>query len=303
MKNPILITGSRGFLARHLIGEIKRRDPAARLELWDRGSAPGHVRVDLEDRAHVARRLRKLKPRLIYHLAGSTRALGWDALWASHVGGTVSLLDSLKQLGQKGQVWIAGSSSEYGDAGSGALGENTPLAPVTLYGATKQAQCLAALSYRGQGVNVSVARIFNLVGPGLSAHLSLGSFCRQIARIEAGLEPPRLFVGNLSSRRDYVDVRDAASALAGLATLSNPEPVYHISSGVSYSLKSLLHDLLDMAKLPIAVISDPARLRAGDVRDCRGSHARITKAIGWRPRTPITQSLRDTLQTQRDGLA
>ena len=57
-------------------------------------------------------------------------------------------------------------------------------------------------------------RPFNHFGPGQSEAFVVPAFAMQIARIEAGLSPPVIRVGNLDAQRDFLDVRDVARAYA-----------------------------------------------------------------------------------------
>ncbi len=57
-----------------------------------------------------------------------------------------------------------------------------------------------------------VTRSFNHIGPRQDPSFSTPSFARQIARIEAGLAPAPVLVGNLDARRDLTDVRDTVRA-------------------------------------------------------------------------------------------
>ena len=70
---------------------------------------------------------------------------------------------------------------------------------------------------RDERLDVVIARPFNHVGPRPGARRSrCSSFARQIARIEAGLAPPVIRVGNLDARRDITDVRDVVDAYVRL---------------------------------------------------------------------------------------
>ncbi len=64
-------------------------------------------------------------------------------------------------------------------------------------------------------LEVMVARVFNPIGPGTPATQALGQFASHLA--EAGQEPLELSVGDLDSRRDFIDVRDVARAMVAIA--------------------------------------------------------------------------------------
>jgi len=288
----ILITGARGFLAGPLIARLEGR---ARLFKIGRSAAPGVLRYDLSDPEQARDAVRAARPDEVYHLAGTTRARDWDGMWRAHVSSTVNLLDALSSRGTPVRVVVAGSSGEYGAAGGNRRpDENAPLEPVTLYGSCKLAQTLAALSFARGPVEVVAARIFNVLGPGTPENLAPGAFASQIARIAAGLQPPEVAVGDLSPRRDYVDVRDVAAALELLMRRGNSGECYNVGAGRSTPMRAVLRGLAAAAGVRATEYADPARRRRSELRDLAADTRKI-RTLGWAPRIPLARSLADTL--------
>ncbi|MFI5348045.1 MAG: NAD-dependent epimerase/dehydratase family protein [Elusimicrobiota bacterium] len=291
----ILITGARGFLAGPLIARLKR----GRVIKIGRSSAPGIRRYDLADPAEARAAVDYARPDEVYHLAGTTSARDWDGMWRAHVTATVNLLEALTARGTPVRVVVAGSSAEYGAAGGGRRpGEDAPLEPVTQYGSCKLAQTLAALSFARGPVSVVAARIFNVLGPGTPENLAPGAFARQIARIAAGLQKPEVAVGNLSPRRDYIDVRDVAAALEILMRRGESGECYNVGSGRSTPIGDVLRGLIKASGVSVEERVDPARRRPSEVRDL-SANARKIKALGWEPRISLEKSLADTLKSWR----
>jgi GDP-4-dehydro-6-deoxy-D-mannose reductase len=297
----LLVTGGRGFLAAHLAAELRRRHPAARLVLLDRRPGPQVAVCDLRDPEAAKRMIGGLKPSHIYHLAGTTLPLGWEALWEAHVSATVNVLAAARSLppALRPRVVVAGSSGEYGRPRAVLVRERAPCAPVTRYGASKYSQTLAALSFRHDGLPVIVARPFNVIGPGMPENLALGAFARQLARIARGEQPPRLEVGDLSTRRDFVDARDMARALADLGRAGRPGEIYNISSGKAVAIAELLRELLKISGLRVSVRTQRARLRPDEVKAIAGEHRKLTALTGWRPDIPLSRTLRDVWEDCR----
>jgi GDP-4-dehydro-6-deoxy-D-mannose reductase len=288
----ILITGAGGFLAGPLIARLEHR---GRLFKIGRAEAPGIRSFDLSSPAHARDAVRAARPDEVYHLAGGTRGRGWDALWRSHATATINLMEALAARGAPVRVVVSGSSAEYGAAG-GALRavETDPLEPVTLYGSCKLAQSLAALSYSRGPVEVVVARIFNVLGPGTPENLAPGAFAKQVARIAAGLQAPEVSVGDLSPRRDYVDVRDVASALEVLMKRGRPGEAYNVGTGRLSSMRSILRGLASAGGVRVRERVDRDRLRRSEVQALAADPAKL-RALGWKPRVPLARSLADTL--------
>ncbi len=172
----ILVTGAGGFLAGPLLEQLKARTGVFRLA---RTPGPGRIACDLADPVCARDAVRRLRPDLIYHLAGVTRAPDWNGLWRAHVSATINLLEALAAAGRPVRVIIAASSAEYGAAGGARRArEDSPLEPVTLYGSCKLSQTLAALSFNRDGLEIIAARIFNVLGPGTPENLAPGAFAR-----------------------------------------------------------------------------------------------------------------------------
>ena len=64
---------------------------------------------------------------------------------------------------------------------------------------------------------------------------------------------------------------------------------------------ALLAELI--APIEVEHSVDPARVRAHEVMDLRGSHQRLTDATGWRPEIPFTQTMADTIEWWERELA
>lgn len=297
----VLVTGSQGFLGTHLLNELKTRRPGLRVAALSRTPAPGAIVCDLLDEGAVRRVLSALKPRAIFHLAGSTAPLGPEALWQANVTATINLLEAVRRLPapQRVPVILCGSAGEYGAPGSRPVPETAPARPVTVYGSVKLSQTLAALSYRHQGLDVRVARVFNAIGPGIPVHLALGAFLEQLRRIEGGLQPPVLRVGRLSSRRDFLDARDLARALVDIQQRGEPGQVYNACSGRAVPVGDLLLRLIELSGLKVELRVDPSRLKQADIPLIVGDRRKLAARTGWRPRISLDRSLQDCLAWQR----
>lgn len=293
----ILVTGAGGFLAGPLLERLKGRGGIFRLSRTPRA---GRIACDLSDAAAARDAVRRVRPDLVYHLAGVTRAPDWNGLWRPHVTATVNLLEALAGAGRPARVVVAASSAEYGAAGGAPRArEDSPLEPVTVYGSCKLSQTMAALSYNRGSLEVVAARIFNVLGPGTPENLAPGAFARQIARVAAGLQPPEISVGDLSPRRDYVDARDAAAALEAIAARGLAGECYNVGSGRSVPMGSVLRGLARAAGVRVTLRVDPARCRPSEVKDLAADTRRL-RGLGWRPRISFSRSLADTLAWWRE---
>ncbi len=308
-----VVTGANGFVGRHLTTALRGADVTTSLIEWHRRVAAttaetGRVRsVDILDRDAVRRAVAEDCPARIFHLAGAPHVgNSWrDALPTLEVNvrGTHHLLEAVRHEHPTCRVLIVTSGMIY-RAGADALDEQAPLVPSNPYGLSKLAQDqLARIATTDEGLDVVVARPFNHIGPGQDPSFAVASFSRQIALIEAGMLPPQLRVGNLDARRDLTDVRDVVAAYRQIMDSAPSGSAFNVCSGRAHRIGDLLDGLLRQAQVPIAVETDPDRMRPSDIPLLLGSHTTLTRTLGWTPTIPIETTLTDTLTWWRAEVA
>ena len=318
MAERVLVTGAAGFAGGHLAALLLAERPAPEVVGWRRPPAagagpPARARdprivwreVDVLDRGAVEHAVAELRPRQVYHFAGAASVAGsWNdsaAALRTNTLGTENLLDALERSSPAARVLVPGSALVYRPA-EGPLDEDAALGPVSPYGVSKLAQEMLAARYADSGLAVVRTRSFTHFGPGQDPSYAASSFARQIARIEAGAAEPTLRVGDLGARRDLLDVRDTARAYRALMRRGVPGAVYNVCSGSARSMRDVLAELLALARVPVEVRVDPARLRPGDNPVLLGDRGRITAEVGWEPRIALDRALRDLLDDWRARL-
>lgn len=301
----ILITGVSGFTGRHLAATL-RADGGA--ELVGLGTAAAttapverYIACDLTDGKLVTRVIDDLRPDVVYHLAGRTTGTTPDRLREVNVRGFMLLCDAVRRWAERRgnpvRLFTVGSAAELGATGVARLPvrEDAPCEPETSYGQTKLEVTQRALAEPVAGpLQIVAARTFNLVGPGMGPHLSLGRFARQIAEFRSGLTTG-IHCGNLNGRRDFVDVRDAARAYVEICRHGRPGQLYNVCSGQSFRIGDLLERMVAASGLHAPIVTEADARRAGDVADVYGDPTKTLIDIGWRATTSIDVSLRDML--------
>ncbi|BDM24257.1 GDP-mannose 4,6-dehydratase [Pseudomonas sp. LRP2-20] len=312
----ILLTGASGFVGKVL----HRRLLADRHEVFGSvASSPAptdsghHYEVmDICDRTSVDAVIQRVRPTHLIHLAAvSNVAVSFKnpmLTWNTNVIGTLNLMESLKAHAPDCFTLFVSSSEVYGETFKRGelLEEDAACAPMNPYAASKLAAELAVTQYLRQGLSGVIVRPFNHIGPGQSADFVTASFARQIALIEAGLQPPVLKVGNLEASRDFLsveDVCDAYARLVGVPVGRLEHRVYNISSGSSRKIRAVLDELLAHTTVPIEVQTDPERLRPSDIPVAAGSNRRILAELGWAPATPLAQTVESILDYWREQIA
>src|SRR4029079_19707795 len=125
------------------------------------------------------------------------------------------------------------------------------------------------------------------------------AFARQVARIEAGLQEPVIWVGNLEAERDFTDVRDTVSAYHLAITMGEPGEVYNIGSGEGRKMQWILDALIARSKIAVEVRQDPSRMRPSDIPQLICDPAKFQTLTGWKPQIPIEETLEDILNYWR----
>jgi GDP-4-dehydro-6-deoxy-D-mannose reductase len=195
-------------------------------------------------------------------------------------------------------VW-ASTCEVYGPATQLPIEETAPLMPANPYAVSKVAGDLLASVYAdAHGLPIVRARPFNHAGPGQRPIFILSSLAQQAARARlAGARRIEIVTGNPDTRRDFTDVRDVARAYRLLADLDDSRGVYNICSGRSVSAADQVALLAEIiAPIEVQHTVDPARVRATEVMDLRGSNQRIRRATGWQPELPLRQTMLDTVE-------
>ncbi len=305
-----LVTGAAGFAGQHLLRALAGTPGS--LVGWYRPGAPPPVTaptgvdwrpVDLRDVHAVDAALADARPGEIYHLAGAAnQGASWqqtDVALELNALATHHLLAAVGRHVPDARVLVTTSAAIYAPSDE-ALDETSAVRPTSPYGVSKLAQEMVALdAARVDGLRVIVARPFNHLGPGQDPAYVAPSFARQIARIEAGLEPPVIRVGNLDAARDLSDVRDVVRAYALLMLNGVEGEIYNVCRGEAYVIGHLLEQLVAQSRVAVSIERDPARLRPSDVPRLLGSYVKLLHATGWSPSIPLERTLHEILEEQR----
>jgi GDP-4-dehydro-6-deoxy-D-mannose reductase len=268
--------------------------------------------LDVTDQADVETAIAHYEPTHIIHLAGiaAPAAASSDpqTAWRVNVHGTLNLAQAI--LKKAPECWLlnVGSGLVYGESAKSGLplDENTLLAPADEYSVTKAAADLALGALVRRGLRCIRLRPFNHTGTGQTEAFVVPAFAKQIAQIEAGLAPPVMQVGNLDAERDFLDVRDVASAYAlALQGASALEPgiILNIASGIPRRIRDMLEQLLAMSRVKISVELDRARYRPSDLPRVIGNAGRAREQLGWAPKHAFEDTLAAVLDDCRARVA
>ena len=270
---------------------------------------PGAVNLiygDMTDAVSMRRLIEAVRPHRIFHLAAQSFVpTSWNApveTFEVNAIGQINLFEAIREVGIDPLIQVAGSSEEYGfvHPDEVPMKESNPLRPLSPYAVSKVAQDMLARQYHySYGLKTVVTRGFNHTGPRHGEVLSCSSFAKQISQIEKGLRPPVLYVGDLSSQRDFTDVRDVVRAYWLVLEKGVAGEVYNIGSGTTRTIQSVLDMLLSMSTTKIEVRRDPLRMRPSDVKILWADDSKFRKQTGWEPQIPFEQTMQDLLNYWR----
>src|SRR6478752_10370520 len=250
-----------------------------------------HV-ADLTDTAAVAGLLAEIAPDEIYNLAGiSSVARSWQEPVAT---GAVSGLaaagvlqaawDLAERAGRRVAVVQASSAEIFGNPTTAPQNEDTPIAPVTPYGAAKAYAHHMARVYRGRGLHASTVILYNHESPRRPPAFVTRKITQGAAMIARG-EQDELALGNLDARRDWGWAPDYVGAMVRAARHDRPDD-YVIATGEAHSVREFVAAAFTAAGIDDwerYVRVDPAFVRPVDAVELTGDASRARTVLGWAP--------------------
>jgi GDP-4-dehydro-6-deoxy-D-mannose reductase len=291
-----LVTGADGFVGRHLLAHLRERgDDAVGVDR----------ECDVTDARSVLDTMARVRPDAVYHLAALT-AVG--ASWSNpveytrvNVLGTKNVLDSAFDVVPAASVVLVSSADVYGVVRPEDLPlvESFRVAPANPYASSKvEAEHVAHDCLRERAQRVVIARPFNHVGPGQSTDFVVPAIVDRLLRAAAdGAE--EIVVGDLSTRRDFSDVRDVVRAYRLLVEHGVSGEVYNIASGVDVELFDIAQRLVTQIAPRVRLRTDESLIRPVEVPVSCGSYAKLKRATKWRPTIDLDTSLRDVIDEMR----
>lgn len=298
-----LITGAAGFLGSNLANLLAREGHQVRglddLSTGDPQALSPDVhftRGDVNDRPKLWTLLQDVD--CVYHLAARV-SVPESVLYpreynAVNVGGTVSLMEAMRDVGVRRVVFIS-SGAVYGDQGQQPLLESAIPNPRSPYAVSK----LAAEYYVRTigdlwGIDTVSLRVFNAYGPGQHLPAShppvIPSYLRQALR--GGTV---VMHGDGSQTRDYVYMDDVMAAMIAASTAPGLDNlVINIGSGSETSVLELVRRVMSVTGANPEVITNP-HTDPGVSRMC-ASLVLAREKLGYQPRFNLEEGLRLTLE-------
>jgi UDP-glucose 4-epimerase len=236
----VLVTGGAGFIGSHIVDRLVEEGYAVRvidnlssgrLESLARHRGNPQVEVIVGDLKRPEDALRAVEGvETVFHYAANPEVrvstTNPEVHFNENVVATFNLLEAMRRKGVK-EIVFASSSSVYGEPEEIPVGEDAPVRPVSVYGASKAAcENLIHAYSRLYGIRAVALRYANVVGPRLR-HGVVWDFINKLLKNPTELE----ILGDGKQTRSYVYIDDAVEATitAWRRTESSYE-VYNIAS-------------------------------------------------------------------------
>lgn len=311
----VLVTGAFGFVGRYLLQALRDKLPVDTTIVACGQGRPAVeldnvecVSVDILSEAAVSAVFEIHKPSHVFHLAARSsvqQAHGEMAqTFRTNVSGTLMIARAMIKYTPGATMVFASTGEVYGKAFmSGAeLTEDAPVFPSNPYARSKLAAEIALQDVLSPICPVIALRPLNHIGPGQDERFVTASFAAQIARIEAGLVPPVIKVGNLSAERDFLDVNDVVEAYVqtlDMGVAPTDFRLFNIASGVPRSISSVLEELRNLSTVSFDVEEDPERMRPSDIARAVCDASAFAAETGWAPQRSWESTMFDILESWR----
>jgi GDPmannose 4,6-dehydratase len=279
MAKTALITGITGqdgaYLAEYLIKKgyivhgIKRRSSLLNTDRIDHLYQDPHIEKrnlilhygDLSDSMNITRIIQESQPEEIYNLGAMSHVkVSFDVpeYTANTDGiGTLRILEAVRLLGMKDhtRIYQASTSELYGLVREVPQTENTPFYPRSPYACAKLYGYWITVNYReAYGLHASNGILFNHESPIRGETFVSRKITRALSRIVLGLQDT-LFMGNLSSKRDWGHAKDYIKAMYLMLQQDKPDD-YVIATGVTTEVREFIRKAFGSIGIEISFSGD-----------------------------------------------
>ncbi|MEK6221527.1 MAG: NAD-dependent epimerase/dehydratase family protein [Chloroflexota bacterium] len=298
----LLITGAAGFLGAALSNQFAREGHQVRgLDDLSAGDPQAlfedvhFTRGDVNDRPKLWTLLQDVD--CVYHLAARV-SVSESMLYPReyngvNVGGTVSLMEAMRDVGV-GRVVFISSGAVYGNQEIQPLTEDAVLSPESPYAVSK----LSAEYYVNTigaiwGIDTVCLRVFNAYGPGQHLPAShpplIPNFLRQAIRGGS-----LVVHGDGHQTRDFVYISDVVSAMVAAATAQDiNKQIINIGSGEGTSVRVVAEKVLALTGKKADILYTPRNNTGVSLMTADISLAK--KKLGYKSRVSLEKGLEKTL--------
>ncbi len=276
---------------------------------------------DITDAISVSSLIKDIKPDEIYNLAAQSHvAVSFEVpeYTANADGiGALRILEAIKFHGfeTKTKFYQAGTSEMFGKVAEIPQTEKTPFYPRSPYGVAKVYAHWITVNYR-EAYNIFACNgiLFNHESPVRGETFVTKKIIMGLCRIKMGKQK-KLFLGNLSAKRDWGHAKDYVEAMWKMLQKKKPKD-YVISSGKQYSVKDFVN--LSLKELNIKhywkgkginekcyndkgnciIECDKEYFRPLEVDTLLGNSSKARKELKWKPKFNIRDLVKEMVKIE-----
>ena len=296
-----LVTGGAGFIGSHLVETLLDEGHSVRvlddLSSGHRENLPRQAQfteADVTDPEAVDRAFEGVDG--CFHLA-AIASVGrshreWLRTHKVNLTGTINVFDQARPARRRREVPVvyASTAAVYGNCGNVPVDEESPVAPMSAYGADKHAcELHARIAGAIHGVPTVGLRFFNLYGPRqdpLSPYSGVISIFAE--RLLRG-DPVEIF-GDGEQARDFTNIADAIRALRqAMQAPTTKALVFNVCTGKATTVRGLAQTMAELCRSQLVVHRRPARCGEGWISV--GDPRRATERLGFTAQTSLSDGL------------
>jgi GDP-4-dehydro-6-deoxy-D-mannose reductase len=288
----VLVFGSDGFIGRNVCLALEDNHEVVKAVQYAADRDGNRVQVDLIDQTSISDALNKVKPEVIVNCAG---IVGTGNDTDLNIQFTKNILEQVAQTSGIKEVIICGSAGEYGlvSPENIPVSEGAPLNANSGYGLSKLNEEHFAIDYgEKHNIKVVVLRIFNPIGREMADKFLLMKLMAQVHELKAG-KRDSVELTRLDSKRDYISIKDVASAFKAVVDGNPKNSVYNVGSGTSTTNGELLELILKNSKLDNEPQIKETSNEVEPLVAIQADITRISDEFGWRPVHPIGEVIRE----------
>ena len=278
---------------------------------------------DLADASSLDCAVSEVRPHEIYNLGAQSHvqvSFELPAATAQATGlGVLRLLEAMRRHCPEARFYQASSSELYGRAVESPQSETTRFYPRSPYGAAKAYGFYITRNYReAHGLFAVNGILFNHESPRRGETFVTRKIALAVARIRAGRQE-RLYLGNLSSQRDWGFAGDYVKAMRLMLRTEQPDD-YVIATGETHSVREFCDGAFGHAGLPLTwrgsgveeegvdkggrvlVAVDPRFFRKAEVDSLCGDASRAREELGWHPAVTFRQLVEMMVDAEVDAV-